>query len=1048
MHSNLQSTPSVLAGGADAVAAALREAFPEYRRRQTGAFRKLVARALGAAVVTGGGGAAAGSDPVRRSDAAVVSNGAAAAAAAAAAVATANDAAMNADSDSDCDDFDNDSDDSEDDDDESSSGSGEDDDDDDEEEEAALAAAEAADADNGNAAFSARVSAPAPAPSSNPLNAALLSAYAAAPKEAAGPPSNPAAAAAPAIAGGSAFAPRAAVAAAAARALAAEAAAAAAHASKQATAAAAAVSSANAGAAASALAPATQLRKQQQLQSRGVSGGGSAKKRARLSSSGRARGGAGAAATPTGASLLAPSAHHQFLCEPRAISFDDLGGLDPVLASLRELVEYPLSHPEVYAWLGVDPPRGLLLHGPPGCGKTALAHAVARRAGVPFLRVAAPEVVAGVSGESEAIIRGLFASAAALAPCVVFIDEIDAIAPRRESAQREMERRIVAQLLTCMDDLASQAQLAREAAKKAGEEGGGGEEAAAAADGDPSSQPPPSTSPSTLAAVSDALRRHVVVIGATNRPDALDPALRRAGRFDREIALPIPTEAGRAAILRVLTRGLRLSGRCDVEGLAARTPGYVGADLEALAKEAAASAATRIFARLDGSSDGGGDGGGGGGGAGEGSAAAAAAAAAAPLPMEGVEEKGGGRGGAAEAPAPAPAPALAPPTPVPSSRLGAGPLSHLELATLSIEPRDFEAALSRVQPAVRREGFSSPPAVSWDDVGALQALRSELEYAITRPIADPSAFAALGLSAPTGVLLYGPPGCGKTLLARAVAAEARANFISVKGPELLSKYVGESEAAVRRMFARAASAAPCVLFFDELDALAPRRGRGGGGEGGGGGGDSGGAAAERVVNQLLTEMDGLASRGAVFLVGATNRPDIIDPALLRPGRLDKALYVPLPDSKGREDIMRRLTRRTPLAPGSDPCAVAASAACEGFSGADLASLVREAGVCAIREAVERADREGGGAAASAAGRLPPPAVAAAAAAPPPQRLVVRDAHFRAALRSVGPSVSKRDVRVYDALRSRLAPKPLLVEEDEGDEERGVKEGQSGGGDGK
>ena len=1032
------------------MAAALREAFPEYRRRQTGAFRKLVARALGAAVVTGG--AVAGSNPVRRTDAAVVSNGAAAAAAAVAAVATANDAAMNAasDPDDDSDISDDSSDDNDDDDDESGSGS---EDDDEEEEAAALAAAEAADADNGNAASAAPlrapVPAPAPAPSSNPLNAALLSAYASAPKEAA---SNPPAAA-PAIPEGEAFAPREAVAAAAARALAAEAAAAAAAASKEAAPVAKAAAS-------NALAPATQpKRQQQQLQRRG-SGGGSAKKRARLNAPGGgfARGGGGSrgdgANGPTSA-LLASNHHHQFLCEPRDISFDDLGGLDPILASLKELVEYPLSHPEVYAWLGVDPPRGLLLHGPPGCGKTALAHAVARRAGVPFLRVAAPEVVAGVSGESEAIIRGLFASAAALAPCVVFIDEIDAIAPRRESAQREMERRIVAQLLTCMDDLASTAQLAREGARKKSEGGEGGEGGEEATPGrDDSSLPSPSSSsvsPSTLAAVSDALRRHVVVIGATNRPDALDPALRRAGRFDREIALPIPTEAGRASILRVLTRKLRLSGTCDVLDLASRTPGYVGADLEALAKEAAASAATRIFSRLDGS-----DGGNGGG---EEGGSAAAAAAAAPVPMEGVvavagEEEAKESGGAATAAAPSPsslsAPAsITPPTP---SRLGAGPLTHLELASLSIEPADFEAALQRVQPAVRREGFSSPPAVSWADVGALSDLRSELEYAITRPIADPGLYLALGLSAPTGVLLYGPPGCGKTLLARAVAAEARANFISVKGPELLSKYVGESEAAVRRMFARAASAAPCVLFFDELDALAPRRGRGGGsGSGGGsGGGDSGGAAAERVVNQLLTEMDGLASRGAVFLVGATNRPDIIDPALLRPGRLDKALYVPLPDSRGREDIMRRLTRRTPLAPGSDPCVLAASPACEGFSGADLASLVREAGVCAIREAVERADGEGGGAA-SVVGVAGEAAATTDARQPPPQqqRLVVRDAHFRAALRSVGPSVSKRDVRVYDALRSRLAPKPLLVEEDEEkDEEKEVEGGKSGGGDGK
>ena len=1025
-----------------------------------------MARALGAAVVAGGGAAAASNPYVRRSDAAAVSSGAAAAALAvgAAAVATANDAAaMNdADSDSDEDDSDVSNDGSDDDDDDEESSSSSDDSDEEEEEEAALAAAEAADADNGNAA-SAPASAPPASNSSNLLNAALLSAYAAAPKE-----STKTTAAAPLIPEGAAFAPREAVAAAAARALAAEAA-----------------------ATAAAAAPATQPKKppprqqqqqqqqqQPQLQQlrrgRGGSGqGGSAKKRSRLTAGGgfsaRGGGGGGGAGAATAEGPALPSNHHhhhhQFLCEPRAISFDDLGGLDPVLASLRELVEYPLSHPEVFAWLGVDPPRGLLLHGPPGCGKTALAHAIARRANVPFLRVAAPEVVAGVSGESEAIIRGLFASAAALAPCVVFIDEIDAIAPRREAAQREMERRIVAQLLTCMDDLASQAQLAREGARRAAageggahDESGGGDDsasgAAAAADGNSRPRPPlPSSSPSTLAAVSDALRRHVVIIGATNRPDALDPALRRAGRFDREISLPVPTEAGRASILRVLTRKLRLSGACDVSELAARTPGYVGADLEALAKEAAASAVTKIFARLDGTGSGGGGGGGGEGenGGGNGAAAAAAAVAAAPSPMEGVvaeeehqEVEAAAAAAAAAAARPPPAPAATAP---PSSRLGAGPLTPLELASLAIEPSDFEAALSRVQPAVRREGFSSPPAVSWADVGALSDLRSELEYAITRPIADPGAYAALGLSAPTGVLLYGPPGCGKTLLARAVAAEARANFISVKGPELLSKYVGESEAAVRRMFARAASAAPCVLFFDELDALAPRRGRGGG-EGAGGGGDSSGAAAERVVNQLLTEMDGLSSRGAVFLVGATNRPDIIDPALLRPGRLDKALYVPLPDSGGRGDIMRRLTRKTPLAEGSDPCALAASRACEGFSGADLASLVREAGVCAIREAVELADREGGGAASvvSVAG-------AGSTAATQPQqpqerpRLVVRDAHFRAALRSVGPSVSKRDVRVYDALRSRLAPKPLLVEEEE-EEEEGDKEREREGGGGK
>ncbi|KAI8471849.1 MAG: P-loop containing nucleoside triphosphate hydrolase protein [Monoraphidium minutum] len=590
---------------------------------------------------------------------------------------------------------------------------------------------------------------------------------------------------------------------------------------------------------------------------------------------------------------------------PRPVRYCDLGGIEEVLHDIRETIEYPLKHPEVYAWLGVEPPRGVLLHGPPGCGKTALAHAIANECGVPFLRVSAPEVVSGMSGESEAKLRQLFQEAVDLAPAIVFIDEIDAIAPKRETAQREMERRIVAQarrgrpcMLTCMDDLT---------APLGGGGGGGGEGEGG--------------HPARVAA-----RPHVVVIGATNRPDALDPALRRAGRFDREITMGIPTEAARAQMLAVLTRPLRLQGGFDHAAIARRTPGFVGADLAALAKEAAAAAQQQV---------------------------AIAAPAAGPPP----------------------------------GRLGGGALTAGELAGLAITMADFEAALPKVQPSVRREGFTTKPGVTWDDVGSLEEVREELSFAVSQPIAHPERFAAMGLAAATGVLLYGPPGCGKTLVAKAVANESGANFISIKGPELLNKYVGESERAVRQLFARARAAHPCVLFFDELDALAPRRG------------NDTNQAAERVVNQLLTEMDGIDGREGVYLVAATNRPDMIDPALLRPGRLDKVLFVPLPPPGGRASILRAAARRAPLAAGAlaGAEALVRSGRCEGFSGADVAALVREASVLALKESL-----------------APGGAGAGAAAAP---RVEAR--HFEAAVGRVQPSVSRKDQKVYEALRSKL-----------------------------
>lgn len=679
----------------------------------------------------------------------------------------------------------------------------------------------------------------------------------------------------------------------------------------------------------------------------------------------------------------------------KPVRYADLGGIEEVLSDIRELIEYPLKHPEVYAWLGVEPPRGVLLHGPPGCGKTALANAIANECGVPFLRVSAPEIVSGMSGESEAKLRQLFVEARDLAPCIMFIDEIDAIFPKRETAQREMERRIVAQMLTCMDDLSTPSVGDAAGGQEGAEEARGGE-AGGSKDADAARRPPPP---------------HVVVIGATNRPDALDPALRRAGRFDREIALGIPTEAARVKILQVISRRLRLEGNFDFRHVAKRTPGFVGADLAALTKEAAAVAVTRIFSQLDaavaeaegrnsaaatqlglglGRSSGA-----------EGGTAAGAvqqdshavsvsdatgmqvdAVAPANVQQDGTGAPAAGVEGTAGQDAPA-VDRLAGGgvEAVVTQRLGCGPLTAAELGGLAITMADFEAALPKVQPSVRREGFTTTPDVTWDDVGALAEVREELSFAVTQPIHHPERFEALGLPAATGVLLYGPPGCGKTLVAKAVANESGANFISIKGPELLNKYVGESERAVRQLFARARAAHPCVLFFDELDALAPRRGT------------DNNQAAERVVNQLLTEMDGVDARQGIFLVAATNRPDMIDPALLRPGRLDKVLYVPLPPPVDRASILRALVRRTPLEPGVDLEAVARDGRCDGFSGADMAALVREAAVAALKEAM-----------------------AAGPGGAPPR---VGPRHFETALGRVQASVSRKDRRSYEALRLRL-----------------------------
>nr|XP_037841443.1 nuclear valosin-containing protein-like isoform X2 [Chlorocebus sabaeus] len=550
------------------------------------------------------------------------------------------------------------------------------------------------------------------------------------------------------------------------------------------------------------------------------------------------------------------------------VKFEDVGGNDMTLKEICKMLIH-MRHPEVYHHLGIVPPRGVLLHGPPGCGKTLLAHAIAGELDLPILKVAAPEIVSGVSGESEQKLRELFEQAVSNAPCIIFIDEIDAITPKREVASKDMERRIVAQLLTCMDDLNNVAATAR-----------------------------------------------VLVIGATNRPDSLDPALRRAGRFDREICLGIPGEASRERILQTLCRKLRLPQAFDFCHLAHLTPGFVGADLMALCREAAMCAVNRVLMKLQEQEK--------------------KDPEMEDLPSKGVQEESLGTESTSE-------------TQDELQRLlgllrDQDPLSEEQMQGLCIELNDFIVALPSVQPSAKREGFVTVPNVTWADIGALEDIREELTMAILAPVRNPDQFKALGLVTPAGVLLAGPPGCGKTLLAKAVANESGLNFISVKGPELLNMYVGESERAVRQVFQRAKNSAPCVIFFDEVDALCPRRS------------DRETGASVRVVNQLLTEMDGLEARQQVFIMAATNRPDIIDPAILRPGRLDKTLFVGLPPPTDRLAILKTITKngtKPPLDADVNLEAIAGDLRCDCYTGADLSALVREASICALRQEMAR-----------------------------------------------------------------------------------------------
>jgi transitional endoplasmic reticulum ATPase len=533
------------------------------------------------------------------------------------------------------------------------------------------------------------------------------------------------------------------------------------------------------------------------------------------------------ATTPKGAVLINPTTrlvigNPQQAAETasRSTSYEDIGGLRPQLQRIREMIELPLRYPEVFEQLGIDAPKGVLLHGPPGCGKTLIARAIAHETEANFYSISGPEIIHKFYGESEAHLRKIFEEAARKGPSIIFLDEIDAIAPRRENTVGEVEKRVVAQLLALMDGLAKRQQL--------------------------------------------------IVIAATNLPNLLDPALRRPGRFDREIAIPIPDRTGREEILSVHSRGMPLSADVDMRHLASITHGFVGADLEALCREAAMICLRRIMPDID--------------------------FALARIPYE-------------------------------------------QLTKLEVGKEDFIDALREVEPSATREVFVEVPDVHWEDVGGLEQVKQRLIEAVEWPLQHAELFAEAGIRPPKGILLTGPPGCGKTMLAKAIANESQVNFISVKGPALLSKYIGESERGVRDMFRKAKQAAPCIIFFDEVDALVPARGAGGG--------DA--HVADRVLSQFLTELDGVEELKGVLMLGATNRQDMLDPAILRPGRFDQIVEIPLPDEQGRRQIFEVHLRHKPLAPGIDIGELAAATV--EFSGAEIQGVCVAAALSAVRRAV-------------------------------------------------------------------------------------------------
>jgi len=577
---------------------------------------------------------------------------------------------------------------------------------------------------------------------------------------------------------------------------------------------------------------------------------------------------------PHGPVKITETAHVQVLSEPTPekkgipiVTYEDIGGLHEEIQRIREMVELPLRHPELFQRLGIEPPRGVFLYGFPGCGKTLLAKALANESDANFYVISGPEIISKFYGESEARLREIFQKAQETSPSIIFIDEMDAIAPKREEVTGEVERRVVAQLLSLMDGMGS--------------------------------------------------RGNVIVIGATNRPNAIDPALRRPGRFDREIEIGVPDKAGRYETLQIHTRNMPLGENMDLKRLADVTHGYTGADIASLCREAAMKALRRYIPEIN-------------------------------LEKERI------------------APEI--------------------LEKMVVKMEDFMSAYREITPTAMREVYVEVPQVQWTQVGGLKQVKQELIESVEWPLKKPEVFKRMGINPPRGILLYGPPGSGKTLLARAVATESEANFISIKGPEMFSKWVGESEKAIREVFRKGRTAAPAIIFFDELDAIVPRRGLGYA--------DSG--ASERVISQLLTEIDGIETLQNVLVIAATNRPDILDPAVMRPGRFDRLIYVPSPDFESLKEIFKIHADSMPLSKDVSLDELARKA--QGYSGADIEAICREAAMNALREDVDATE--------------------------------VSRQDFDEAMERVGPSIAREDDAWYQKFSKRLrreravAPTPL------------------------